>query len=72
MALAHEFRAHASDCLARAQNATTGADRLHWLEMAQFWTRLAQYVEEMAASGDAQSVPGENGNGHEDTDRSDP
>jgi hypothetical protein len=68
--LAEEFRARAGECFRWAQNARTIADQARWLEMAQFWLKLAQHSEEQEGmrSADPSAKPEENGNGEQTPD----
>ena len=39
---AQQYRDFATQCLERAQSATTGAERLYFVEQAAVWHRLAE------------------------------
>ena len=74
MGLAEEFRARAGECFRWSKEARSIADQVRWLQMAQFWLRLAQHAEEREAmgSGDPSPKSEENGNGQQTSDPSDP
>jgi hypothetical protein len=63
--LAEEFRARAGECFRWAKDVRSVADQVRWLEMAQFWLRLAQYAEEQAAMRPAQPSVKSEDNGDE-------
>jgi hypothetical protein len=71
--LAEEFRARAGECFRWSKEARSIADQVRWLEMAQFWLRLAQHAEEREAMGfrDPSPKSEETGNGQETPDPSD-
>jgi hypothetical protein len=68
--LAEEFRRHASDCFRWAKDARSIADQVRWLEMAQFWLRLAQHAEEQEAMRPTGASPKSEENGSETSDPS--
>lgn len=74
MDLAEEFRARAGECLNWSKEARSIADQVCWLEMAQFWLRLAQHAEEREAieSVTPPSKSEDSGNGDHPSDPSDP
>jgi hypothetical protein len=65
--LGEEFRARAGECFRWSKEARSIEDQVRWLEMAQFWLRLARHAEEREAmaSADPSSKSEENGNGPE-------
>ncbi len=72
MELADEFRRHASDCYRWAKEARSIADEVRWLEMAQFWLRLAQHAEEQEAMRPTGPSAKSEENGSETSDPSGP
>jgi cytochrome c556 len=48
-----QYRKNAADSLMLSREAMTQASHEYWLTMAEFWLKLAQYVEESKAIGDA-------------------
>ncbi len=74
MGLAEDFRARAGECFRWSKEARSIADQVRWLQMAQFWLRLAQHAEEREAMefGDPSPKSEENGNGQQTSDPSDP
>jgi hypothetical protein len=72
--LAEQFRARAGECFRWSKAARSIEDQVRWLEMAQFWLRLARHAEEREAMGfrDPSVKSEENGNGEEKSDPSKP
>jgi hypothetical protein len=48
---AKQYRKNAADSLTLSEEAITRKSQTYWLTMAEFWFRLAQYVEETEAIG---------------------
>jgi hypothetical protein len=48
---AKQYRKNAADSLMLSEEAITRKSQTYWLTMAEFWFRLAQYVEETEAIG---------------------
>jgi hypothetical protein len=71
--LAEEFRARAGECFRWSKEARSIADQVRWLNMAQFWLRLAQHAEEQEAmrSADPSSKSEDIGNGEQTSGPSD-
>jgi hypothetical protein len=71
--LAEQFRARAVECFRWSKEARSIADQVRWLNMAQFWLKLAQHAEEQEAmrSADPSSKSEEIGNGEQTSGPSD-
>jgi hypothetical protein len=71
--LGEQFRARAGECFRWSKEARSIDDQVRWLNMAQFWLKLAQHAEEQEAmrSADPSSKSEEPGNGERTSDPTD-
>ncbi len=53
MRTVEQYRAHAHDCLRRANTDTNETDKPLWLTLAQSWLQLAEHADRVRGGQDA-------------------